>query len=138
MQGASTHVLSSLPQDTGFSKGSAGQAALPGLGYVAPVPLRLIQVIAGVCKFERREADIKQSRVAAALNVDQSTIARFEKGNWPEDVELTARAYADTLEIPEEKLWRRIMDVRFSVELQAELMLEEMFQDLREGDDSAA
>jgi DNA-binding XRE family transcriptional regulator len=77
----------------------SGQVQLPGFSYGGAVALRLIEAIAFTAREARKEARLKQSRVAAALNADQSTIARFEKGNWPEDLEATIRAYAEELEV---------------------------------------
>lgn len=58
------------------------------------MPRSLVRAMAYVAKRSRLEAEIKQVRVAAFLNVDQSTIARFEKGGgWPEDLGRTLRAY---------------------------------------------
>ena len=101
------------------------------------MPLRLIQVAAGVCKLARVDAGVKQSRIAAALDADQSTVARFEKGNWPTDLERTVAAYADELDLDQAGMWRQIIEVWNSPDQQRELELESMFRALREEVDGA-
>jgi len=68
----------------------------------------MIYWLAQVAGEAREEADIKHVRIAAALNVDQSTISRFEKGEaWPRDADAVIQAYAEELEIDPRVLWRK-------------------------------
>lgn len=54
----------------------------------------------------RKTADRKQVHVAASASVDQSTLARFEKGvSWPRNPETFVDAYADDLGISAIDLW---------------------------------
>ena len=70
------------------------QAQLNGADYRAPMARSLVKSMAYAAKQARTEAGIKQVRVAAFLDVDQSTIARFEAGRgWPEDLGRTLQAY---------------------------------------------
>lgn len=60
------------------------------------MPETMIEWAAVAAKLARQAADppIKQSRIAAELDVDQSTIARFESGKWPADPDRMLAAYA--------------------------------------------
>lgn len=64
--------------------------------------------LARVAGEARIEADVKHVRIAAALDMDQSTISRFERGEaWPRDADAIIRAYAEELGLDERELWRR-------------------------------
>lgn len=67
--------------------------------------------LARVAAEARSEADLKHVRIAAALDMDQSTISRFERGEaWPRDADTVIRAYAEELGIDERELWRRALE----------------------------
>lgn len=62
------------------------------------------------CKAAREAAGRKQVHVAASANVDQSTIARFEKQTaWPRHTDRVVAAYADDLDIEGIDLWQEAM-----------------------------
>lgn len=58
------------------------------------MPESLIEWAALTAKNARKAAGIKQSRIAAELDMDQSTVARFESGKWPADPDGMLAAYA--------------------------------------------
>ena len=67
--------------------------------------------IAGVCRQARIAAGRRQVHIAAAADVDQSTVNRFELAQgWPRDVDAMIAAYAEDLAIPAIELWRRAID----------------------------
>ena len=58
------------------------------------------------CRQARREREVVQVQIAAALRVNQATIARFEDGTaWPRRPEEVLMAYASELEIDVRLLW---------------------------------
>jgi hypothetical protein len=74
----------------------------------------MLQWLATACKDARAEGDVHQVRVAAAADppVDQSVIARFEKGqSWPRDLDAIVAGYADELEVSELELWERALEL---------------------------
>lgn len=62
--------------------------------------------LARACEAARKAAGRRQVHVAASADVDQSTIARFERGAaWPKDTDQVVAAYADDLDIQPIDLW---------------------------------
>lgn len=62
------------------------------------------------CRAAREAAGRKQVHVAASADVDQSTIARFEKQTaWPRHTDRVVAAYADDLDIGAIDLWQEAM-----------------------------
>ena len=58
------------------------------------------------CRQAREERGVVQVQIAAALRVNQATIARFEDGTaWPRRPEEVLMAYASELEIDVRLLW---------------------------------
>ena len=58
------------------------------------------------CRQARRDREIVQVQIAAALRVNQATIARFEDGTaWPRRPEEVLMAYASELKIDVRLLW---------------------------------
>jgi transcriptional regulator with XRE-family HTH domain len=58
------------------------------------------------CRQARERKDVVQVQIAAALKVNQATIARFEDGSaWPRRPEDVLLAYASELEIDVRLLW---------------------------------
>ena len=58
------------------------------------------------CRQARREKEIVQVQIAAALRVNQATIARFEDGTaWPRRPEEVLMAYASELGMDVRLLW---------------------------------
>ena len=58
------------------------------------------------CRQARREREVVQVQIAAALRVNQATIARFEDGTaWPRRPEEVLMAYASELKIDVRLLW---------------------------------
>lgn len=59
-----------------------------------------------VCREQREKRDRLQVHVAASLDRNQSTVARFERGDgWPQDPDITVAAYADDLDMDPVELW---------------------------------
>jgi len=57
-------------------------------------------------RLAREEKGVKQVKIAAAIEMNQATIARFEDGAaWPKRPEQVLMAYADELEIDVRLLW---------------------------------
>ena len=58
------------------------------------------------CRQARRDREVVQVQIAAALRVNQATIARFEDGTaWPRRPEEVLMAYASELKIDVRLLW---------------------------------
>ena len=58
------------------------------------------------CRQAREERGVVQVRIAAAIEVNQATIARFEDGSaWPRKPEEVLMAYASELEMDVRLLW---------------------------------
>ena len=58
------------------------------------------------CRQAREERNVVQVRIAAAIEVNQATIARFEDGSaWPRHPEEVLMAYASELDMDVRLLW---------------------------------
>jgi predicted transcriptional regulator len=58
------------------------------------------------CRQAREERDVVQVKIAAAIEVNQATIARFEDGTaWPRRPEEVLMAYASELDMDVRLLW---------------------------------
>ena len=58
------------------------------------------------CRQAREERDVVQVKIAAAIEVNQATIARFEDGTaWPRRPEEVLMAYATELDMDVRLLW---------------------------------
>src|SRR5262245_19124769 len=70
------------------------------------VPRPLLPWLGRACRTAREEAGIKQVRIAAAVDMNQATIARFEEGvAWPRNPEAVLLAYAGELPMDVRLLW---------------------------------
>ena len=70
------------------------------------IPRPFLPWIGRACRRAREERGIHQVEIAAALKVNQATIARFEDGTaWPRRPEELLMAYADLLGIDVRVLW---------------------------------
>ena len=66
----------------------------------------LLPWLGRACRTAREEAGVKQVRIAAAIDVNQATIARFEDGlAWPRNPEELLMAYASELVMDVRLLW---------------------------------
>ena len=69
-------------------------------------PRPLLPWLGRACREAREEKGIVQVEIAAALKVNQATIARFEDGTaWPRRPEEVLSAYASELEVDVRLLW---------------------------------
>ena len=69
-------------------------------------PRPLLPWLGRACREAREESGIVQVEIAAALKVNQATIARFEDGTaWPRRPEEVLSAYASELEVDVRLLW---------------------------------
>ena len=70
------------------------------------VPRPLLPWLGRACRQAREEAKVKQVKIAAAIEVNQATIARFEEGiAWPRQPEQVLMAYASELFMDVRLLW---------------------------------
>ena len=70
------------------------------------VPRPLLPWLGRACRTAREEAGVKQVKIAAAIEVNQATIARFEEGTaWPRQPEEVLMAYANELQMDVRLLW---------------------------------
>lgn len=70
------------------------------------VPRPLLPWLGRACRTAREEANVKQVKIAAAIEVNQATIARFEEGTaWPRQPEELLMAYASELDMDVRLLW---------------------------------
>lgn len=66
---------------------------------------RLLKHLCKVAREARLRAGVTQARIAAELNLNQETIARFERGQaWPRSP-FFVMSYADCVGVPEIDLW---------------------------------
>jgi DNA-binding XRE family transcriptional regulator len=74
-------------------------------------PDRLLPWIAAVCRDARLAAGRKQVHIAAAVDVSEATVNRFERGlGWPRDPDGMIAAYAEEVEVAPLELWARAID----------------------------
>jgi DNA-binding XRE family transcriptional regulator len=66
----------------------------------------LLPWLGRACRTAREEANVEQVRIAAAIDVNEATIARFEDGiAWPRHPEQLLMAYANELFMDVRLLW---------------------------------
>jgi hypothetical protein len=87
------------------------QAPLPGL-TVQPMSDTMRHWLGVVCKEERKKRhDVLQVDIATQTRNNQSTIARFERGEgWPNFPDLVVAAYARECELEPIELWAEALD----------------------------
>jgi DNA-binding XRE family transcriptional regulator len=69
-------------------------------------PRPFLPWVARACRQAREERKVVQVKIAAAIEVNQATIARFEDGvAWPKRPEEVLMAYATELEMDVRVLW---------------------------------
>jgi DNA-binding XRE family transcriptional regulator len=70
------------------------------------VPRPLLPWLGRACRQAREERNVVQVKIAAAIEVNQATIARFEDGAaWPKRPDEVLMAYASELGIDVRLLW---------------------------------
>jgi transcriptional regulator with XRE-family HTH domain len=70
------------------------------------VPRPLLPWLGSACRLAREERGVVQVKIAAAIPVNQATIARFEDGiAWPRRPEEVLMAYASELDMDVRLLW---------------------------------
>jgi len=70
------------------------------------VPRPFLPWLGRACRQAREERNVVQVRIAAAIEVNQATVARFEDGiSWPRRPEEVLMAYAKELDIDVRLLW---------------------------------
>ena len=79
-------------------------------GSLAMARRAMIVFLGRAAKAARKEAGVKVARIAVAIDVDPSTIYRFERGLWPEDADFILSAYTAELGIPALELWARALE----------------------------
>jgi transcriptional regulator with XRE-family HTH domain len=72
---------------------------------------RFMEALAMAAREARVEKHRKQVHIAAALDADQSTVARFERGQRPRDLEAMLLAYSDDLDMSPRELVERALDL---------------------------
>jgi transcriptional regulator with XRE-family HTH domain len=94
------------------------------------VPRPFLRWIGRACRQAREEHGVHQVEIAAALKVNQATIARFEDGTaWPRRPEDVLTAYAEKVGIDVRVLWLH----GFVLWIENEPVLDEQSQaDIRE------
>lgn len=71
----------------------------------------MLQALARVAKDARLQGPKKRSHYAAAADLDQSAITRFEQGKrWPKNPGRIVAGYAQVLGIDPVELWARAVD----------------------------
>jgi hypothetical protein len=66
----------------------------------------LLPWLGRACRQARQDRNVVQVRIAAAIPVNQATIARFEDGSaWPRHPEQVLMAYASELDMDVRLLW---------------------------------
>lgn len=101
--------LSKAGRSSGARRGAATLPCVPP--PVARTPDPLLVALARICREARVAAGRKQVHIAARLDVDQSTVARFERaGGWPQNIGSIVTAYAEELDLDQWELWQRALD----------------------------
>ena len=84
----------------------SGRSARTAGMEVDETPRPFLPWLGRACRQARREREVVQVQIAAALRVNQATIARFEDGTaWPRRPEEVLLAYASELKIDVRLLW---------------------------------
>ena len=84
----------------------SGRSARTAGMEVEETPRPFLPWLGRACRQARREKEVVQVQIAAALRVNQATIARFEDGTaWPRRPEEVLMAYASELKIDVRLLW---------------------------------
>jgi len=88
-----------------MAPGGSGSDRTPGM-EAERVPHPFLRWIGRACRQAREERGILQVQIAAAMRVNQATIARFEDGSaWPRRPEEVLMAYAGELGMDVRVLW---------------------------------
>jgi DNA-binding XRE family transcriptional regulator len=90
------------------ARGTSGRPASDRTSVMeeSPVPRPFLPWLGRACRQAREERKIVQVKIAAAIEVNQATIARFEDGvAWPKRPEELLMAYASELNIDVRMLW---------------------------------
>ena len=70
------------------------------------VPRPFLPWVGRACRQAREDRNVVQVKIAAAIEVNQATIARFEEGiAWPRKPEEVLMAYASELDMDARLLW---------------------------------
>jgi transcriptional regulator with XRE-family HTH domain len=81
------------------------------------VPRPFLPWLGRACRQAREERGVVQVRIAAAIEVNQATIARFEDGSaWPRRPEEVLMAYASELDMDVRLIWVRALVMWFEHE----------------------
>jgi transcriptional regulator with XRE-family HTH domain len=84
----------------------SGRSARTAGMEVEETPRPFLPWLGRACRQAREERGVVQVQIAAALRVNQATIARFEDGTaWPRRPEEVLMAYARELSIDVRLLW---------------------------------
>lgn len=83
---------------------------LADYGSAAMARDAMIVFLGRVAKEARKRAGVKPARIAVAIDVDPSTIYRFERGEWPRDPDFILSAYAEELHLAPRDLWRLALE----------------------------
>lgn len=117
------------------------QARAHGASYLAPVPDQdsMLFWITQAATSARKAAERKQVHVAASADVDQSTIARFERGDaWPRRTDSIIDAYASDLDIDSIQVWEEALKLWKAHREGAELDTADIIEDLVEVREASA
>ena len=93
------------PETTNYRVVSGRSARTAGM-EAEEAPRPFLPWLGRACRQAREERGVVQVQIAAALRVNQATIARFEDGTaWPRRPEEVLMAYANELSIDVRLLW---------------------------------
>jgi transcriptional regulator with XRE-family HTH domain len=88
-----------------LARSGPGSDRTPGV-ETERVPRPFLRWIGRACRQAREERGVMQVQIAAAMRVNQATIARFEDGSaWPRRPEEVLMAYANELGMDVRVLW---------------------------------
>ena len=97
--------LTSVGGRSGWIAGSCGSGRTPGM-EAEEASRPFLPWLGRACRQAREERDVVQVKIAAAIEVNQATIARFEDGTaWPRRPEEVLMAYANVLDMDVRLLW---------------------------------
>jgi len=128
MSGDGSRILANLWPLLGFARPVSGRTR----SMEAEVPRPFLPWVGRACRQAREEKGVIQVQIAAAMKVNQATIARFEDGTaWPRRPEEVLMAYANELGMDVRLLWLHgfvlwienepVLDQKGQAEIQAAL-----------------
>ena len=106
-----------MSQDPPAAKPIAPRSDRTAAMEAAEVERPFLPWLGRACRQAREDRGVVQVKIAAAIEVNQATIARFEDGSaWPRRPEQVLMAYATELDLDMRLLWVQALVMWFEAE----------------------